>query len=118
MPIGGVARESRHLKSQYDAGLAQAHLGHQSLKAFALDTRCTRLAEFGIKLNDLFARPSADDRLPAQGILPLSTLGVLEHLPQARLPHVEVRITLAVACAHLLLPITFHGCVACAGRII
>src|SRR5438093_7428256 len=117
MPIGGVARESRHLESQDDAGLAQTDLGHQSLKSFAVDTRCTRLPEIGVNHDDLFDRPTECDRLLAQGILPLGTLGVLEHLAQARLPDIEVGVTLEVACAHLLLPIVSHRRASCRWRV-
>src|SRR5436309_2931529 len=117
MPIGGVARKSRYLESQDDACLAQADLGHQSLKAFAVDTGGPRLSEIGINHDHLFDRPTEGDRLLAQGILPLGTLAVLEHLAQARLPDVEVGVTLEVAGTHLLLPLVSHDRASCRGRV-
>ena len=101
MPVAAIAGQARDLQSQHDAGASQAHLGDQSLEAFAIGGRGSRLAQVAVDDDDPFDRPTQGHGPFAQGVLPLGALGVLEHLPQRRLADIQIGIPLEMAGVHL-----------------
>ncbi len=108
MPVHRVARQARDLQAEHDAGMPHADLGHQALEAFAV-RRGTRLAEVAVDDDDALLGPAERHRALAQAVLALGALGVLEHLPQRRLAHVQVGVALEVAGLHLLMEIVHHA---------
>src|ERR1700674_856704 len=97
MPVGRVARQARDLQSHHDSGASQAHLGDQVLEAFAIDGRGARVPEVRIDDDHLIEPPSQCNGALAQVVLTLGALGVLKHLPQRRLAHVEISVSLKVS---------------------
>ena len=109
VPVGRVARQPRDLQPQHDPGAAQPDLGHQPLKAGAVHRRGPRLAEIRVDHDDALPRPAEGHGALAQRVLTLSALGVLDHLPHRRLPHVQVRLALEVTDGDLGVRIGRHG---------
>ena len=108
MPVHRVASQARDLQAEHDAGMPHADLGHQVLEALAV-RRGARLAEVAVDHDDAFLGPAQRHRALAQAVLALGALGVLEHLPQRRLTHVQVGVALEVAGLHLLMGIVHHA---------
>src|ERR1700752_352540 len=77
--------------------MAHAHLGDQSLEAFAPGCRCAGLTLIVVDSGDLVVTPTESDRPPAECILPLGTLDVLDHLSHRRLADVQIRTALEMA---------------------
>ena len=90
MPVGTVARQTRNLQPHHDASLAQADIGHQSLKALPVGGRGSRLALVVVDDDDLLFAPAQRQGAAAQVVLPLGALGVFHNLPQGRLPDVKI----------------------------
>src|SRR5205807_7296986 len=90
VPVGAVASQPRNLQPHHDAGLAQSHIGHQSLKALSLRRRGPRLSLVLVDDHDALLRPAQGERASTQRILALGALGVLEDLPQGGLTDVKV----------------------------
>src|ERR1019366_6847501 len=109
MPVGGVACQSRHLKTQDDAGPSQAHFGNQLLKAFTVDGGGARLSLVAVDDDDLLERPAQTDGLLAQRVLPLRALRVLQHLAERGLPNVEVSVAFQMTGRHLRRSSRIHG---------
>ena len=97
MPVGGVARQARHLQAHDDPGMSQAHLGDQALEALAIGRTGARLPEVGIDDDHLLLPPPERDGASLQRILALGAFGILQHLAQRRLAHVEIGVALEVA---------------------
>ncbi len=108
MPVHRVARQARDLQAEHDAGVPHADLGHQALEALAV-RRGAGLAEVAVDHDDALLGPAERHRALAQAVLALGALGVLEHLPQCRLTHVQVGVALEVAGLNLLMGIVHHA---------
>ena len=100
VPVGVVACQARHLQTEDDARPSHRHLRHEVLEAIAV-LRCrARQAEVVVDGMYTLKRPAQRDCAIAQRILALRALGVLQHLAQAGLPHVQVGGTGQVRAGH------------------
>ena len=90
MPVGVVAGQPGDLEPQHDPGAAHADLGDEMLEAFAVSRRGTRLSLVAVDGHDLLDRPTQRDGPLPQRVLTGARFGVVEHLTQRRLAHVEV----------------------------
>src|SRR6516165_3658428 len=97
MPVGRVARQPRYLEPHHHSGPPQAHFGDQVLEAFAVDRRSPGLPEICVDDHHLIRSPPKTDGSLAKVILAPGALGVLEHLPQRRLAHVEISVPLEMS---------------------
>jgi hypothetical protein len=97
MPVGGIARQARHLQPHDDAGVPQAHLRDQALKPRTIRGTGARLPEVRIDHDHLLLAPPERDGASLQGILALGAFAILQHLAQGRLAHVQIGIALEVA---------------------
>jgi hypothetical protein len=109
MPIGGVARQTRNFQANYDAGFAQAHLGHQFLESFPVHRRRPGLSQITIDDDDLLRGPAQSQGMLPESILTLGTLRVLEDLTDRRLPDIQVSVALEMVGSHLVMSIGSHG---------
>ena len=82
MPIGGVARQTRHFQTEHDADATQTDFGHQTLEAFSVGRTGAGLSEVAVDHDDPIERPAQRDGALPQRILAVSALGVLEDLAQ------------------------------------
>ena len=89
MPVGGVARQARDFQTHHEAGAPEADIADQLLKPFAVRGRRTGLPEVAVDHDDLFDRPAERHGAVSKRILPFGALGILNHLPQRRLPHID-----------------------------
>jgi hypothetical protein len=90
MPVGVVAGQAGDLEAQHDPGAAHADFGHQVLEPLPVGSRGPRMALVAVDDHDLFGRPAQGDRPLAQRVLTGGGLGVVDHLPQGRLAHIQV----------------------------
>jgi hypothetical protein len=67
------------------------------LKAFAPSSRRARLTLIIVNDDDLVVAPAQCGRAPAERILPLGTLDILDNLSHRRLPDVQVGAALEMA---------------------
>src|SRR3990167_8491650 len=105
MPVCRIARESRHLESEHDAGAAHADLCDEPLEAHAIGSGRAGLAKIGVDDDDAVDRPAERDRALAQRVLAVGALGILDDLPHRRLPHVQIRRTSKMMRGNLLMSI-------------
>ncbi len=105
MPIGRIARETRNLQPQHDAGASEADFGHEALKAFAI-RRGARLTQIGVDDVHALDWPAERHRALAKRVLPHGAFGILKHLSDGGLPHVQICITREVARRDLLVGFT------------
>src|SRR5215472_7116322 len=108
MPIGGVARQTRHLQAEHDPGTPQADFGHQALETLAVGGTGAGLPEVTVDHDDPVKRPAQCHRALPQRILAVSTLGVLDDLAQRGLAHVEVGQARKVCSRNLLMSFAVH----------
>ena len=101
MPIDVVSRQARGLEAEHDTGSAHADLGDQVLESLPIAVG-TGLAKVGVDHGDVLDRPSQREGALTQRILTLRALGVLEHLSQRRLTHVQVSGAGPMAIGHLV----------------
>ena len=90
-------RASRDTSSPITTPATQAHFGDQELEAFAVDRRSPGLPEICVDDHHLIRSPPKTDGSLAKVILAPGALGVLEHLPQRRLAHVEISVPLEMS---------------------
>ena len=90
MPVRAVARQARDLQAHHDPCFAQANIGDQTLKAFALAGGGAGLALIMIDHYDSIFRPTQRHRALAQGVLSLGALGIFKHLAQGGLANIEI----------------------------
>ena len=107
MPIDVVPGEARDLEAEYDAGAAEADLGHQM--AEPLPVGGAGFAEVAVDDDDLVLAPAELQGPLAQGILSPRALGVLDHLTQCGLADVEISGSLEMVLGHL----ASHGVAPC-----
>ena len=108
VPIGRVARQPRDLQAHDDARAPRADLRHPLLKAAAVALGAG-LAEIAVNHVNALGRPPERHGLLAQGVLARRALGILQHLAQGRLAHIQVGITLEVMGHHALGIVSRHG---------
>jgi hypothetical protein len=108
VPVHRIARQARDLQAEHDAGMPHADLGDKALEALAVG-RGAGLAEVAVDHDDALLGPAERHRALAQAVLALGALGVLEHLSQRRLTHVQVGVALEVTGLHLLMGIVDHA---------
>ena len=113
VPVGGVTRESRDLEPQHDTGASHPDIGHELLETFPFDRGGTRLAEISIDNDDPIVWPAQRDRALAERILAFGTLGVLKHLPDRRLPDIQVGAALEVTGGDFLMRLDTHTLISC-----
>ena len=77
--------------------MTHCHLGDQMLEAVASAALRTGEAQIAIDDVDALDWPAQRHRTITQRVLTLGALGVLEHLAQRGLAHVEERVALADA---------------------
>ena len=80
MPVTVVPGQSGDFQAQNDAGVTEAHLSDQALKAFSVRCRGARLALVAVDHLDPFDGPTQSDRPLPQRVLPLGALGVFQDL--------------------------------------
>jgi hypothetical protein len=102
MPVGGVARQARDFQTHHESRASQAHVADQLLKSFAVRRRCARVTEVPVDHDDLLDRPAEGRGALSERILTRGALGILDDLPQRRLPHIEIRLATQVAWGDLL----------------
>src|SRR5258708_19452307 len=90
MPVGGIARQARHLEAHHNPGAAQTHLGDKTLEPQAINRRRAGQAEVRVDYDHLINAPSKSDRALSQVVLALSALGILKQLSQRGLPDIQV----------------------------
>src|SRR5260370_22439476 len=82
MPVGGIARQARHLEAHHNPGAAQTPLGDKTLEPQAINRRRAGQAEVRVDYDHLINAPSKSDRALSQVVLALSALGILKQLSQ------------------------------------
>jgi transposase len=87
IPVAIVARQPRDLEPEDGPRMAQAHLGHQPLKARAAHRGRARLAQILIDHDHLM--PPESPRMPLEIVLAATALVVVTDLVERRLPHVD-----------------------------
>jgi len=90
MPISVITCQSRSIETQHQSGLAQANLSDEALKAVALGTGGTGLAQIVVDYGDTLARPSERYCAVYQMILELCALLMLANLTRCRLTYVDI----------------------------
>lgn len=90
MPVGGVARKTRHLQAEDDADATETDLGDEALEALAVGGTRPGLAEIAVDDDDAIERPTKCNGTVAQRVLTQRALGVLQDLAQRRLTHIQV----------------------------
>src|ERR1700756_5536045 len=90
MPVGGIARQARHLEAHHNPGAAQTHLGDKTLEPQAINRRRAGQAEVRVDYDHLINAPSKSDRALSQVVLALSALGILKQLSQRGLPDIQL----------------------------
>src|SRR5271157_2144846 len=117
MPVAVVPRQPGDFQAQHDAGIPQAHLGDQVLKALPVRCRGPRLALVVVDDQDTFDGPTQGDRPLPQRVLPLGALAVFHDLAERRLTNVQICIALKMTRCNLR-GITVHGGTSvCASRV-
>jgi hypothetical protein len=101
MPVGVVSGEPGYLQAEHDPGPAHADLCDQSLESFPVRGAGAGLALVGVDGDDLIGRPTQRDRALPQRVLPGRGLGVVQHLSEAGLPHIQVGGARQVTAGHL-----------------
>ena len=102
MPVGAVARQPRYLQTKHDAGAAHADFRHQLAEAVAIHHRSSGLAQIAVDHRDLLRPPAQFDGPLPESVLTFGALRVLEHLPQRRLPHIEICVPLQMHSLHFI----------------
>ena len=108
VPVGRVPGQARDLEAEHDAGVAQAHFGDQPLKSLPIGRRRARLPEVRVDDDDVLQRPAQGDGMLAQGVLPLGTLGILDHLAERGLADVEIGLPLQMSRLDFLVDVWRH----------
>src|SRR5260221_11947979 len=99
-PVTAVAGETRDFPRRDRTDLAQADLGHHSIKAGARDTACRRAPEIVIDRFD--ARPAQRRQTIAHRILQSAALAIVENLMGGGLPYIHDRLALQMVRPDLL----------------
>jgi len=102
MPIGGVARQARDFEPHHESRATETHVADQLLKPFAVRRRCTRVPQVPVDHHHLLNGPAERHGALSERILTRGALGILDDLPQRRLPHIEIRLATQVAWGDLL----------------
>ena len=89
VPIAVVARQARGIQAEDQAGLAQADLRDQVLKAVPAITGRPRAPEILVDHLDPFSGPAQHHRAIDQTVLQLGALLMLTHLTGRRLAHID-----------------------------
>ena len=92
VPVSIVSSKSGALEPEHDPGLSERHVGNESLEPLAVGGCGARHALVDVDHDYPLKRPAERDRAPAQVILAPGGLGVVHHLVQARLSHVQIRV--------------------------
>src|ERR1700680_2321884 len=100
LPVTAVAGEARDFPRRDRADLAQADLGHHSIKAGARDAACRRAPEIVIDRFD--ARPAQRRQTIAHRILQGAALAIVENLMGGGLPYIQDRLALQMVRPDLL----------------
>jgi hypothetical protein len=108
VPVGVVARQPGDFQAQHDAGPAHADVGDQPLEAVAALGGGARASQVLVDHDHLLGRPAQRDRPLAQRVLAVGGGGVLDHLAQGGLAHIQVGGPAQVLCGHLLGGIGCH----------
>jgi hypothetical protein len=93
LPVDRVAGQSRDLKPEHDANLAQTDSRNEFLETIARHAVGSGHPEILIDDMNALRRPAERDRAVAQRVLPSRALAVLIDLPQRRLANVKIGIT-------------------------
>ena len=89
VPVGVVAGQPGAFQAEHDPGPAQRHLGDQLLEPFPVRGAGAGVALVDVDHGDLVRRPAQADRLAAQVVLADGGLGVVDHLLERALPHIQ-----------------------------
>src|SRR3984893_14761516 len=100
LPVTAVAGETRDFPRRDRTDLAQADLGHHSIKAGARDAACRRAPEIVIDRFD--ARPAQRRQTIAHRILQGAALAIVENLMGGGLPDIQDRLALQMVRPDLL----------------
>src|SRR5258707_4836925 len=92
LPVTAVAGETRDFPRRDRTDLAQADLGHHSIKAGARDTACRRAPKIVIDRFD--ARPAQHRQTITHRILQGAALAIVENLMGGGLPYIQDRLAL------------------------
>src|SRR6266545_7951184 len=101
VPVGVVAGQSGDFQAEHDAGPSHADVGDQPLEAVAALGGGARASQVLVDHDHLLGRPAQCDRPLAQRVLAVGGGGVLDHLPQGGLAHIQVGGPAQVLCGHL-----------------
>src|SRR5712692_4680392 len=93
MPVRRVAGQAGDFQAHHQPGPPEPHVTDELLKAFAIGGRRAGLPEVAINHHYLLNRPAERDGALPERILALGALRVFDHLPQRRLPNVQIRLT-------------------------
>src|ERR1700688_3600804 len=100
LPVTAVAGETRDFPRRDRTDLAQADLGHHSIKAGARDAACCRAPEIVIDRFD--ARPAQRRQTIAHRILQGAALAIVENLMGGGLAYIQDRLALQMVRPDLL----------------
>src|SRR5258708_24846772 len=100
LPVTAGAGETRDFPRRDRTDLAQADLGHHSIKAGARDTARRRAPEIVIDRFD--ARPAQRRQTIAHRILQGAALAIVENLMAGGLPYIQDRLALQIVRPDLL----------------
>src|SRR5438105_3537899 len=89
--------------------MSQPDLADQALEALSIHRRGARSPEVTVNDHHLLDSPTQRDCALLQRVLALGALGVLEHLAQRRLTHVQVRVPAEVPGLYLRIHFGSHA---------
>ena len=110
VPVRGVPRQPGNFQPEHDAGLAQAYLRNELLKALSIDSRCAGLSEIAVDDDNALHGPAQGNGMLAQSVLPLGAFGILEHLAKGRLADIKIGVPPQVPGVHFGVPRLSWGC--------
>ncbi len=102
VPVSAVSREPGYFETKHDAGATHADFCHQLAEAITIHYRSPRLAQVTVDHRDLFLSPAKVDCALSESVLTFRAFRVLEHLPQRRLPHVEICVPFQMNSLHFI----------------